>query len=98
MSPCLHHLYAMLNFKLNSCSTSQGHGLETAHHLQSRDMARPFLHRQQFGPVLIGTNYLQVYPWATGLLMGQPLCLPAREDSRWIPAKDLAVLALAVPT
>lgn len=79
----LHHLYATLNIKLNACSTSQGRGLETAHHLQTSDMASSFLHHQHFGTVLIGTNYLQVCSWATGLLMGQRLCLPAREDSGW---------------
>lgn len=46
-------------------------------------MAGRFLHCQQFGPVLIGTNYLQVCPWATGLLMGQLLGLPRGEDGKW---------------
>lgn len=46
-------------------------------------MASLLLHHQQFGAVLIGTNTQQVCPWATGLPMGQPLCLPAREDSGW---------------
>lgn len=76
-------LYATLNIKLNPCSTSQGHGSETVHHLQTSDMASQFLHCQQCGPFLIGTNDLQVCPWAIGLLLGQLLCLPAREDSEW---------------
>lgn len=79
----LHRLYATLNINLNPCSTSPGHGSEAAHHLQTSDMASLLLHHQQFGAVLIGTNSQQVCPWATGLPMGQPLCLPAREDSGW---------------
>lgn len=79
----LHHLYATLNITLNACSTSQGHYSEAAPHLQASDMASLFLHCQQSGTILTGTNYLQVCPWATGLLMGQPLCLPVREDSGW---------------
>lgn len=79
----LRHLEATLNIKLNPCSTSQGHGSETAHRLHTSDMPSQFLHCQQFRPVLIGTNYLQVCPWATGLLLGQLLCLPAREDGEW---------------
>lgn len=76
-------LYATLNIKLNPCSTSQGHSSETVHHLQTSDMASQFLHCQQCGSFLIGTNDLQVCPWAIGLLLGQLLCLPAREDSEW---------------
>lgn len=79
----LHRFYATLHIKFNSHSASQGHGSETARPLQTGDMASRFLHCQQFGPVLIGTNYLQVCPWAIGLSMGQPLCLPARADSGW---------------
>lgn len=57
-------------------------------------MAGQFLRCQQFGPFLIGTNYLQVCPWATGLLMGQLLGLPTREDSRWGSARLLASASL----
>lgn len=46
-------------------------------------MAIRFLHCEQFGLILIGTNYLQVCPWATDLLLGQPPCLPARDDNKW---------------
>lgn len=77
----LRRLWTTLNIKLNPCSTSQGHG--SALRLRTSDMACRFLHCHQFGPILIGTDYLQACPWATGLLLGQLPCLPAREDGEW---------------
>lgn len=75
-SVSLYRLYAALNIKLNPAFPAGATLQKPLTICKFGDMTRQFLHCQQFRPDLIGTNYLQVCPWATGLLMGQLLGLP----------------------
>lgn len=68
-----HHLYAALNIKLNPALPARATLQKPLTVCKFGDMTSQFLLCQQFRPVLIGTNYLQVCPWAPGLLMGQLL-------------------------
>lgn len=89
-----HRLYAALNIKLNPALPARATLQKSLTICKFGDMAGQFLRCQQFGAVLIGTNYLQVCPWATGLLMGQLPALPTREDARWGGARLLASACL----
>lgn len=93
-SVSLRCLYAALNIKLNPALPARATLQKPLTICKFGDMAGQFLRCQQFGPFLIGTNYLQVCPWATGLLMGQLLGLPTREDSTWGSARLLASASL----